>query len=244
MQFTLKLKQFSPYICENAEFDSGSFDACQKRQLMSPIDLSLSHQQFMRFEASELPIPRARFRVSKLYEIIIPRSLCKLTFSDMLIIQGALSKISDSSAAYEKYMAASASQGEEGRLTTVSDDSSVRSARLQSTYGRDQMQQTFASVAGVLSGQNAMSNASFAAYQSFAFDGASRRRSSGTDGLLLQRYREARGSDASGGSDLFVTEDRPRTVMRDADELEPDGETPQPEEKREESSDTSEGQEE
>ena len=106
----------------------------------------------------------SRFRLSKLNEISIPRTLCKLTFSDMLIVQEALSKISDSSLAYEKYVAAREPVPDLGRHSSEGEERSPRSARIQSTNGRDQMQQTLMSVAGVISGPNAMSSGSFAAY--------------------------------------------------------------------------------
>lgn len=89
----VRIKQLSPYICENADLDSLSFESIQKRQLIAPVDVTVSHQKFLQVEqpsllsedASHLNIP-ARFRTSHLNEIRVPKTLCKLTFSDLLIL--------------------------------------------------------------------------------------------------------------------------------------------------------------
>ena len=118
----------------------------------------------------------------------------------MLMVEEALSRISDSSLAYEKYVAAHepAMEEEHNAAYDVNDalNTSKTARRMSglSTFGRDQVQQTLLSVTGVLSGSpdkrsrmGSSASGSFAGFQSFNFDPA--RRQSSTAGELVQRYR-------------------------------------------------------
>ena len=48
MRMWLKIRQFSPYICDSLELDQFGFDDIQKRQLVSPMDLTFTHSKLLK----------------------------------------------------------------------------------------------------------------------------------------------------------------------------------------------------
>ena len=46
----LKIRQFSPYICDNLDLDNFGFDNIPKRQLICPMDLTFSHGKLLRID--------------------------------------------------------------------------------------------------------------------------------------------------------------------------------------------------
>lgn len=114
------MRQFSPYICESLDLDAEGFENIQKRQLISPVDAIFTHSKLLKVEIEEqkllnkireaqrviLPaeIRPARFTAFQKNDIHLDKTLLKVTFSDVLILQETSSKILESQAKYDSYL--------------------------------------------------------------------------------------------------------------------------------------------
>lgn len=89
------MRQFSPYICDSIDLDNFGFDEIQKRQLISPMDVTFSHGKLLRIEHFDSGKP-ARFTPFQKNEIEVGKALLKVTFSDVLVLQETSNKLLES----------------------------------------------------------------------------------------------------------------------------------------------------
>ena len=95
MRMLLKVRQFSPYICDSIDLDNFGFDEIQKRQLISPMDVTFSHGKLLRIEHFDSGKP-ACFTPFQKNEIEVGKALLKVTFSDVLVLQETSNKLLES----------------------------------------------------------------------------------------------------------------------------------------------------
>lgn len=102
------------------DLDVNGFNNIQKRQLISPVDAMFTHSKLLKLEIDEqkllnkmredtkvvLPpeIRPARFVLFEKNDINLDKTLLKVTFSDVLILQETSSKIMESEAKYNDYL--------------------------------------------------------------------------------------------------------------------------------------------
>jgi len=103
MRMLLKIRQFAPYICDSVDLDNFGFEGIQKRQLISPLDITFSHSKLLRVEAGGSGKP-ARFTPYQKNVADIGKTLFKVTFSDVLVLQETSSRLLESQQQYEDHL--------------------------------------------------------------------------------------------------------------------------------------------
>ena len=99
----LKIRQFAPYICDSMDLSEFGFDETQKRQLLQPADLTISYAGLIKIETFGGEKPARFVPVSKT-EMSLGKSLFKVTFSDLLVVQAAYLRAVESQQAYEAFL--------------------------------------------------------------------------------------------------------------------------------------------
>lgn len=103
MRVLLKIRQFSPYICDSLDLESFGFDDIQKRQLISPADITFGHRKLLKVEFKDNRGP-ARFTAVEKGEVEVGKSLVKLTFSDVFVLQDASTRLLESQQRYHDFL--------------------------------------------------------------------------------------------------------------------------------------------
>lgn len=99
----VKIRQFAPYICDSLVLSEFGFDETPKRQLLQPADFTISTAGMIKIETFRREKP-ARFVPLSKTEIALGKSLFKVTFSDLLVVQAAYLKAVESQQAYEAFL--------------------------------------------------------------------------------------------------------------------------------------------
>ena len=100
--------------------DSNGFSNIQKRQLISPVDAIFTHSKILKVvleekkllnklrEVDKIILPAeirpARFVAFQKNDINLDKTLLKVTFSDILILQETSTKVFESEAKYNEYL--------------------------------------------------------------------------------------------------------------------------------------------
>jgi hypothetical protein len=87
LRMNLKIRQFSPYICDNLDLDNFGFSNIPKRQLICPMDYTYSHGKMLKIVYN--PGKPTVFAPFMNNEFTAEKTLIKVTFSDMLILNEA-----------------------------------------------------------------------------------------------------------------------------------------------------------
>lgn len=99
----LKIRQFAPYICDSVDLDNFGFEGIHKRQLISPMDITFSHGKLLSVESGDSGKP-ARFTPHQKNVVDIGKTLFKVTFSDVFVLQETSYKLMESQQQYEDYL--------------------------------------------------------------------------------------------------------------------------------------------
>jgi hypothetical protein len=133
----LAIRGFGPYICDSIDLDDCGFDAIQKRQLISPMDIAFNNSKELKIEAGNTTNP-AGFIPFQRSEIDISKTLLKVTFSDILVLQETSSKLVDSQSEFQDFLIAYLAKLKEEKLMEkpkVRSQSPSKQARMNSARG-------------------------------------------------------------------------------------------------------------
>jgi len=92
----LSLRSLAPYLCDAADLEILSFETIPKRQLISPLDLSFTHRKHLRILTSDGQGKPAYFSIKQRNELDIGKALLKVTFSDVVVLQTASTRLFES----------------------------------------------------------------------------------------------------------------------------------------------------
>jgi len=80
---TLTVRELAPFLCDTVDFEKHGFAAIPKRQLISPFELNYSLRKLLSVSTGKF----GNFKVQHRNELDMGKTLLKVTFSDVLVIQ-------------------------------------------------------------------------------------------------------------------------------------------------------------